>query len=159
MHFPWSEMLGMMAGFSCITWFINQFVLQYASRYLEGMMSCWTWNGMGNGKEGGSHSQVYTGKLVLLRENWGKVAKDSGVLRKSSFESGLPHPDLRLLYKLHQEGSTSQQNTTANHKMWRISIMCSASDILKPIIFCICSLLACSIYSLFPWSQARDRLR
>lgn len=25
--------------------------------------------------------------------------------------------------------------------------MCSASDILKPIMFCICSLLACSIYS------------
>lgn len=121
------------------------------------MMSCW--NGRGDGKVDGSHSQVYTGKLVLLRENQGKVAKDSGVLRKSSFESGLPHPDLRLVYKLHLEGSTGQQNTTTDHKMWIISIMCSASDILKSIIFCICSLLASSIYSSFPWSRATDRLR
>lgn len=78
------------------------------------MMSCW--NGRGDGKADGSHSQVYTGKLVLLRENQGKVAKDSGVLRKSSFESGFPHPDPRLLYKLHLEGSTGQQNPTTNYK-------------------------------------------
>lgn len=108
-------------------------------------MTCWTQAGGCDGKVDGSHTPVYISKLVLLRRNKGGIAKDNSITRESAFESGLPGHDLRLLYKLHQEGSTGQQNTTANLKMQRISIMCSASDILKPIIFCICSLLACSI--------------
>lgn len=78
---------------------------------------------------------MYISKLVLLRRNEGNVVKDSDVLREPTFEYGLPGCNLRLLYKSHQEGSVGQRNTTANHKIRRISIMCSASDILKPVIF------------------------
>lgn len=104
-------------------------------------MSCWTRTGREDGKVDGSHSQVYISKLVLLscKRQW----HSQGI----HFLSGLPSCDLRLLYESHQEGSTGQQNTTTNHEIQRISIKCSASDILKPIMFCICSLLACNIYS------------
>lgn len=103
-------------------------------------------------------SQVCISKLVLLRRNEGNDAKDNDVSREiqGTFESVLPGLDLRLCYKSHQEGRIGQLNTTANHKIQRISIICTASDILKPIIFCICRLLACSVHSAFPWSQARD---
>ena len=148
-----------MAWYSSLAWCITPCGLAVCKSTFGWMMSCWTRAGRVDGKAGGSHSQVYIGKLVQLRRNKGNFAKDSDISREFTFEHGLPGRDLRLLYKSHQEGSSSQQNTTANRKIRRISIMRSASDILKPIIFCICKLLACSICSPFTWSQARDRLR
>lgn len=150
-HYPWCEMLGALPWFNSTAWFINvPLVLQYAGKYLGG----WCLDGLRVEREleYGTHRYV-SASLSCSQTN--KQTKE--MLQKTEIpkwtqatsESGLPGYDLRLLYKSHQEGSIGQLNATANHKIQRISIMCSASDILKPLIFCFCRLLASSVHSAF----------